>query len=99
VAVSADSLGSSSHHTKSSTISSTSLPTTGQPNLVFNALTPAPQRRIYVPLGALLRRAAIRVCQPGPVDFQRSITSAGNRKVSNLRGFAETGRPRFFKTK
>jgi hypothetical protein len=46
----------------------------------------------------LPRRSAIRVCQPGPVAFQRSITSAGNRNVRSFRGLAATGRPRFFTT-
>jgi len=40
----------------------------------------------------------MRVCQPGPVAFQRSMTSAGNRSVNNLRGFAVIGRPRFLMT-
>src|SRR5687768_12389073 len=35
----------------------------------------------------------MRVCQPGPVAFQRSITSAGSLNVSCLRGFADVGRP------
>ena len=40
-----------------------------------------------------LSRSAIRVCQPGPVAFQRSITSTGNLMESSLRGFVEMGRP------
>jgi len=44
----------------------------------------------------LLSRSAIRVCHPGPVAFQRSITFAGSRREINFRGFAETGRPPFF---
>lgn len=37
----------------------------------------------------------MRVCQPGPVAFQRAITSAGNRRDINLRGFIDTGLPPF----
>jgi len=44
----------------------------------------------------LLSRSAIRVCQPGPVAFQSSITSAGKRREINLRGFGESGLPPFF---
>jgi hypothetical protein len=40
----------------------------------------------------------MRVCQPGPVAFQRSITSTGRRNVRSLRALPEIGRPRFFKT-
>ena len=46
----------------------------------------------------LLRRAAMRVCQPGPVAFQRSITSSGRRMEISFRGFVERGRPPFFTT-
>ncbi len=35
----------------------------------------------------------MRVCEPGPVARQRSMTSAGNRNVMSLRGFEDTGRP------
>jgi hypothetical protein len=35
----------------------------------------------------------MRVCQPGPVAFHRAITSAGNRRDINLRGFGDTGLP------
>jgi hypothetical protein len=35
----------------------------------------------------------MRVCQPGPVAFQRAITSAGKRNDINFRGFADTGLP------
>jgi len=45
---------------------------------------------------ALLRRSAMRVCQPGPVAFQRAMTSAGSRNEINLRGLDETGLPPFF---
>lgn len=41
------------------------------------------------------RRSAMRVCQPGPVAFHRAITSAGNRRDINLRGFVDTGLPPF----
>ena len=43
----------------------------------------------------LLRRSAMRVCQPGPVAFHRAMTSAGNRSDINFRGLAETGPPPF----
>ena len=46
----------------------------------------------------LLRRSAIRVCQPGPVAFHRSITSTGSRSEINFRGLAERGRPPLFTT-
>jgi hypothetical protein len=45
---------------------------------------------------ALLRRSAMRVCQPGPVAFQRAITSAGSRREMSFLGFRERGRPPFF---
>ncbi len=35
----------------------------------------------------------MRVCQPGPVAFHRSITSLGRRSDINLRGFGESGLP------
>ena len=41
----------------------------------------------------LARRSAIRVCQPGPVDRQRCITSSGSRIEMSFRGFEERGRP------
>src|SRR4051812_14270972 len=40
----------------------------------------------------------MRVCQPGPVAFHRSITSTGRRNVKSLRAFPEIGRPRLFTT-
>src|SRR5688572_21106052 len=40
----------------------------------------------------------MRVCQPGPVAFQRSMTSTGRRNVRSLRALPEIGRPRFFTT-
>src|ERR1041385_4143672 len=46
----------------------------------------------------LLRRAAMRVCQPGPVALQRSITSTGRRIERSFRGLLERGRPPFFTT-
>lgn len=45
----------------------------------------------------LLRRSAMRVCQPGPVAFQRSMTSTGSRMEMSLRGFADRGLPPLFK--
>ncbi len=47
---------------------------------------------------SLLRRSAMRVCQPGPVAFQRSMTSTGSRMEMSLRGFAERGRQPLFTT-
>ena len=41
----------------------------------------------------LLSRSAMRVCHPGPVALQRSMTSAGRRREINLRGFSDRGRP------
>ena len=46
----------------------------------------------------LLRRCAMRVCQPGPVAFHRSMTSKGRRMEMSLRGFAGRGRPPLFTT-
>jgi len=44
-------------------------------------------------IGALARRSAMRVCQPGPVARQRFTTSGGRRREMSWRGFAERGRP------
>lgn len=44
----------------------------------------------------LVRRSAIRVCQPGPVARQRRITFSGSRIEMSFRGFAERGRPPLF---
>src|SRR5437899_2257015 len=38
------------------------------------------------------------VCQPGPVAFQRSITSSGRRMEISFRGLVARGRPPFFTT-
>ena len=43
----------------------------------------------------LRNRAAMRVCHPGPVALQRSMTSAGKRSEINFRGFSDRGRPPF----
>ncbi len=40
----------------------------------------------------LARRSAIRVCQPGPVAFHSSMTSAGSR-IRSIRGIGRAGRP------
>lgn len=40
----------------------------------------------------------MRVCQPGPVAFQRAMTSGGRRKLIICRGLADFGRPAFLKT-
>src|SRR4029077_8813932 len=44
----------------------------------------------------LVRRSAMRVCQPGPVAFQRAMTSAGSRSEMSFLGLSERGRPPFF---
>jgi len=41
----------------------------------------------------LLSRSALRVCQPAPVAFQRSITSTGRRSEISLRGLGDTACP------
>jgi hypothetical protein len=56
---------------------------------------PSAQRNLFGSYRTMLSRSAIRVCQPGPVDFQRAMTSAGNRIVINWRGFVDIGRPPF----
>ncbi len=43
-----------------------------------------------------LNRSAMRVCQPGPVAFHRSIKSAGNLIERSFRGLLERGRPPLF---
>ena len=48
--------------------------------------------------GTLARRSAIRVCQPGPVAFQRAMTSGGKRRLIICFGFGDLGRPAFLKT-
>jgi|694.fasta_scaffold15917_5 hypothetical protein len=35
----------------------------------------------------------MRVCQPAPVAFHRSMTSVGSRKEISLRGLVDTGLP------
>ena len=40
----------------------------------------------------------MRVCHPGPLAFQRSMTSSGRRMEISLRGLVERGRPPFFTT-
>src|SRR5712691_4791809 len=37
----------------------------------------------------------MRVCQPGPVAFQRAMTSAGSRSEMSFLGLSERGRPPF----
>ncbi len=44
----------------------------------------------------LLRRSALRVCHPGPVAFQREMTSSGSRIEMSFLGLSERGRPPFF---
>jgi len=57
----------------------------------------AGQRAFCVDAYTLLKRSAMRVCQPGPEARQRSMTSAGKRKEMGLRGLADKGRPPLFK--
>lgn len=38
--------------------------------------------------------SAMRVCQPGPLAFQRAMTCGGTRNDSSCRGLASFGRPR-----
>jgi hypothetical protein len=40
--------------------------------------------------------SAIRVCQPGPVAFQRANVSGGNRREIDVRALPNFGRPRGF---
>jgi hypothetical protein len=40
--------------------------------------------------------SAIRVCQPGPVAFQRANVSGGNRREIDVRALPDFGRPRGF---
>lgn len=40
----------------------------------------------------------MRVCQPGPVAFQRAMTSGGRRRLIICRGLADFGLPAFLKT-
>ena len=46
----------------------------------------------------LLRRSAIRVCQPGPVALHCSMTSTGRRIEMSFRGLSDRGRPPLFTT-
>ena len=39
----------------------------------------------------------MRVCQPGPVARQRSMTSGVRREEIDLRGLADKGRPPFIR--
>ncbi len=41
----------------------------------------------------MAKRSAILVCQPGPVDRQRSMTSGGRRRLISCLGFCDLGRP------
>ena len=45
---------------------------------------------------ALDNASAIRVCQPGPVAFQRANVSGGNRRKIDVRTLPDFGRPRGF---
>jgi hypothetical protein len=45
---------------------------------------------------ALDNASAIRVCQPGPVAFQRANVSGGNRIEIDVRALPDFGRPRGF---
>lgn len=48
--------------------------------------------------GLFSRRIAIRVCQPGPVAFQRAMTSGGKRKLIICFGLTNLGLPAFLNT-
>jgi hypothetical protein len=51
---------------------------------------------LHVNQTALDNASAIRVCQPGPVAFQRANVSGGNRREIDVRALPDFGRPRGF---
>src|SRR5277367_5879069 len=51
---------------------------------------------LHVDQTALDNASAIRVCQPGPVAFQRANVSGGNRIEIDVRALPDFGRPRGF---
>jgi len=51
---------------------------------------------LHVNQTALDNASAIRVCQPGPVAFQRANVSGGNRIEIDVRALPDFGRPRGF---
>jgi hypothetical protein len=55
----------------------------------------ADRRSFYIQT-ALDNASAIRVCQPGPVAFQRANVSGGNRIEIDVRALPDFGRPRGF---
>ena len=55
-----------------------------------------PPRGLQVNQTALDNASAIRVCQPGPVAFQRANVSGGNRIEIDVRALPDFGRPRGF---
>jgi hypothetical protein len=53
------------------------------------------RRAVYMSFQTALDNAsAIRVCQPGPVAFQRANVSGGNRIEIDVRALPDFGRPR-----
>src|SRR5258708_32553755 len=51
---------------------------------------------LHVNQTALDNASAMRVCQPGPVAFQRANVSGGNRIEIDVRALPDFGRPRGF---
>jgi hypothetical protein len=56
----------------------------------------APPDGLHVNQTAFDNASAIRVCQPGPVAFQRANVSGGNRREIDVRALPDFGRPRGF---
>src|SRR5467141_795435 len=55
-----------------------------------------PPDGLHVNQTAFDNASAIRVCQPGPVAFQRANVSGGNRREIDVRALPDFGRPRGF---
>jgi hypothetical protein len=55
-----------------------------------------PPDDLHVNQTAFDNASAIRVCQPGPVAFQRANVSGGNRREIDVRALPDFGRPRGF---
>jgi hypothetical protein len=55
-----------------------------------------PPHGLHVNQTAFDNASAIRVCQPGPVAFQRANVSGGNRREIDVRALPDFGRPRGF---
>jgi hypothetical protein len=52
--------------------------------------------RLKVNQTAFDNASAIRVCQPGPLTFQRANVSGGNRREVDVLALPDFGRPRGF---